>query len=246
MIDNFGVIGRYNHLLKDLGRAALSASYPNDIEYYLCAFELLNSEGPEGYFVFPIQPSAIQKSEPTRTNVKKSMSGITVLRNSSFIPQEISIKGNFGRYCKLLVDLQGSAWGATMTKVDGVRFDTPVFSTSLKNGYGCIKVLKKILDDSQLLDKNGKPKRLFFYNMAFGESYLVVVPPSGKSFSQSEDQNMIWSYQVNMTILAPLNQLSEDTTHSSAKALVSTGIIQKGLNTVVNDIKSLLFKVIPV
>ena len=96
MIDSTGVIGKFNGLLGSLGRAALSASYPSDIEYYLCAFELVNSTGTEGYFVFPIQPSAIQKSEPTRTNVKKSMSGITVLRNSSFIPQEINIKGNFG------------------------------------------------------------------------------------------------------------------------------------------------------
>ena len=241
-MDSTGILSRYNRLLKDLGRAALSASYPNDIEYYLCAFELVNStDNPEeGYFVFPVQPSAIQKSEPTRTNVKKSMSGITVLRNSSFIPQEINIKGNFGRNFKLLADLQGFAWGANLSKTGGLTFDTPVFSATLKSGYGCIKVLQKILEDSQKLDSNGKPKRLYFYNMGFGESYLVTVSPSGKSFSQTEDQNMIWSYQVNMTILAPLNQLSEDVTHSSAKLLVNTGIIQKGLNTVVNDIKLFL------
>ena len=101
-------------------------------------------------------------------------------------------------------------------------------------------MLQKILEDSQKLDNNGKPKRLYFYNMGFGESYLVTIPPTGFSFSQTEDQNMIWSYQVSMTILAPLYQLSEDTTHSSSKLIVSTGIIQKGLNTVVNDVKLLL------
>lgn len=240
MPDRTGIVGRYNQLLKDVGRAALSSFYPNDVEYYLCAFELMNSTETEAYFVFPIQPSSIQKSEPTRTTIKKSLSGTTVLRNSSFIPQDISIKGNFGRKFKLLSDLQGFGWGATLSKISGVTFDTPVFSTSLKTGYGCIKVLQKILEDSQKLDKNGKPKRLYFYNMGFGESYLVTIPPTGFSFSQTEDQNMIWSYQVSMTILAPLYQLSEDTTHSSSKLIVSTGIIQKGLNTVVNDIKLLL------
>jgi len=240
MPDRTGIVGRYNSLVKDLGKSALSSFYPNDIEYYLCAFELMNSTETEAYFVFPIQPSAIQKSEPTRTNVKKSLSGITVLRNSSFVPQELSIKGNFGRKFKLLSDLQGFGFGATLSKIKGVTFDTPIFSTSLKTGYGCNKVLQKILEDSQKLDNNGKPKRLYFYNLGFGESYLVTVPPAGRVFSQTEDQNMIWSYQVNMTILAPLNQLSEDSTHSSSKLIVSTGIIQKGLNTVVNDIKLLL------
>lgn len=240
MADRTGIVGRYNHLLKDLGRAALSSFYPNDIEYYLCAFELMNSTETEAYFVFPIQPSLIQKAEPERTNIKKSLSGITVLRNSSFIPQELSIRGNFGRKFKLLSDLQGFGWGATLSKVSGVTFDTPIFSSSLKTGYGCIKVLQKIIEDARKLDNNGKPKRLYFYNMGFGESYLVTIPPSGVSFSQTEDQNMIWSYQLTMTILAPLYQLAEDTIHSSSKLIVSTGIIQKGLNTVANDIKLLL------
>jgi hypothetical protein len=229
-------------MLKDLGKSALSASYPNDIEYYLCAFELVNStDNPEeSYFVFPVQPSAIQKSEPTRTNVKKSMSGITVLRNSSFVPQEINIKGNFGKNFKLLADLQGFAWGGTPINNGEFNFDTPSFSTTSKTGYGCIKILQKILEDSQKLDSNGKPKKLYFYNLGFGESYLVIVPPSGMSFSQTEDQNMIWSYQVNMTILTSLSKLSEDTVQSSSKSLVNTGVIQKGPSGIVDDIKTFL------
>ena len=133
--------------------------------------------------------------------------------------------------------------GTTLTKGNGLVFETPQFSATLKTGYGCIRLLKKILDDSLQLDSNGKPKKLFFYNMGFGESYLVVVPPSGKSFSQTEDQNMIWSYQVNMTILAPLNQLSEESKQST-KALVATGIIQKGLSTVANGIVNFIPKIV--
>jgi hypothetical protein len=54
MPDRTGIVGRYNQLLKDVGRAALSSFYPSDVEYYLCAFELMNSTETEAYFVFPI------------------------------------------------------------------------------------------------------------------------------------------------------------------------------------------------
>lgn len=240
MSDRTGTINRYLALQRTVGRNALSAFYPQDVEYYLCAFELVSSSGTEGYFVFPIQPNSIQKSEPTRTNIKKSMSGITALRNSSFIPWEISIKGNFGKRFKIMNQLDGVGFGATITKDTGIQFATPVFSASIKTGYGATKLLQKILQDSQKLDGTGKPKRLYFYNMALGESYLVIVPPSGFTLTQTVDQNTIWQYAVNMTVLAPLYAVTGVDVDTANRNIISKGIIQRGVNTVVNDVKVLL------
>ena len=85
MADKTGTVNRYREFVRTIGKSALSAIYPNDFEFYVCALELVEEgkESPIDYFVFPIQPSSIQKSESTRVNIKTSMSGITVLKNSS-------------------------------------------------------------------------------------------------------------------------------------------------------------------
>lgn len=236
MSERSDIINKYNHLIKTFDRKTVSSVYPNDIEVYLCALELVDSNrNTEAYFVFPIQPSSIQKSEPTRTNIKKSMSSTTILRNSSFIPQEISIKGNFGRKFKILNGLDGfgfgNAIGDSLGAFKSASFEVPSFSYSIKNGFGCIKLLQGIFQSSQKSDKYGKSKRLIFYNLGLGETYMVTIPPSGYSFSQTEDQNMIWSYQANMTIVAPLTfmndqgSLPNDTT--SIKLVSSSNFIDK-------------------
>lgn len=241
MIDAGSVLRRYKNLAGTLGRAAVSSFYPNDMEYYLCAFELVNSSGTEAYFVFPIQPSAITKSEPSRVNIKKSLSGITVLRNDSFIPQELNIKGNFGRRFKLLSNLEGVAFTSINSGVRGIEFDTPVLSQSIKTGYGATKLLQKLLQEANNIDRNGRPKQLYFYNMGFGESYLVSVSPSGMSFSQSEDRNMIWMYNVNMTILAPLSSIAAvDNVETNNRKIVSRGAVGKIVNTVASDVRRFL------
>lgn len=47
-----------------------------------------------------------------------------------------------------------------------------------------MKILQAMASKSVGLDDKGKPLRLYFYNMALGESYLVAIPPSGVQFSQ--------------------------------------------------------------
>jgi len=243
MADKVGIINKYMSLTKQLGKAAVSAFYPNDVEYYLCAFELVGSSGVEGYFVFPIQPSSISKTEPSRTNIKKSLSGITVLKNSSFVPQELSIKGNFGRRFKILSNLNGTAFASVnIAKKSGLTFDTPTLSQSIKTGYGAIKVLQKIIEESNKVDNNGMPKQLYFYNMGLGESYLVTIPPSGVNFTQTEDRNMIWQYSINMTILAPLKDVATpyENVSQANRNIMAKGAISKLINVVALDVKRLL------
>jgi len=240
MGDRTGIVNKYTQLIKDLGRSAVSSLYPNDIEYYLCAFELVSSDGTESYFMFPIQPSSIQKSEPTRTNIKKSLAGVTVLKNSSFIPQELSLKGNFGKRFKIISGLDGVAFNKS--KKNNVKFDVPTLSNSIKTGFGAIKILQKILADSNKFDSVGKPKKLYFYNLGLGESYLVTVSPFGISFSQTEDTNMIWQYNISLTILSPLSVVTGigSDVMSANRAILSRGAIQKTINAVANDVRLLI------
>lgn len=241
MADRTGILSKYNNLVKNLGKAALSSFYPNDVEYYLCAFELVDSNGTENYFVFPIQPSMIQKTELHRTNIKKSLSGVTVLKNSSFIPQELVLRGNFGKRFKILSGLDGTAF--TTTKIANnisTTMKQPQLSKSIKTGYGATKLLQQILTESSRVDSLGKPKQLYFYNMGFGESYLVTVPPQGFMFSQSEDVNMIWQYIINLTIVANLGDVANKDVSSSNRNTLSKGAVQRGVNIVANDIKLML------
>lgn len=240
-------------LVQEMGMQTLSSVFPHDFEWYMCALELTDSkDNTIDYLAFPIQPDSIQKTEPTRNNIKKSMAGVTVLSNDAYVPQDITIRGSFGRQFKLLLNIkQINATNAKYSTTDGVfslyqtaglpttiRF--PFFNISVKNGYGIIKILQAIVSKSVGLDDEGKPFKLYFYNMALGESYLVAIPPSGAQFSQDVSKNMVWSYSITMKTLAPLDAVKTEEKGSLGKALATAAItvgvsmLAKGIDDVMD------------
>ena len=98
-------------------------------------------------------------------------------------------------------------------------------------------MLQAIVSKSVGLDDYGKPYRLYFYNMALGESYLVFIPPSGIQFSQDVTKNMIWNYSLTMTILAPLESVSNK--HGKWDSLLESAI-QTGVNEVASAVSDAL------
>lgn len=250
MVDR-SIIARYNKLFNDLGRAGMNAAFPNDFEYYFTALELTDSLGNTiDYLAFPINPSSIMKSVPKRTNIKMSSAGITSLRSRSFTPQEIMIKGNFGRSFKVLVapnkyeesaafSISSGAYSLQDGDVNSLNINTGIFDASFKTGYGVTKLLQSIVEKSSGLDRNGKPLQLYFYNLGLGESYLVEVPSSGLTIAQEEGENMIWGYTLNLTVLAPL-QLVKTSSKNSQINLLSTSVVQSGINTLARDLKTIL------
>ena len=236
---------RYNQLINTLGRAGLHALFPTDVELYLMALELTDGSGDTiDYFLFPILPNQITKTEPTRTNIKMTSSGITVLSSNSYVPQEIQIKGDFGRTFKILLSPKDGSTpavafstsrgvfdlGQVNNKLNNADFRTRNFNPGIKTGYGAIRVLKAIVNKANGIDRDGQPFRLYFYNLALGESYLVTIPPKGITVSQTLEKNMIWSYILNMTTLAPLNALANRSGASSLARILATGLIQQGIN----------------
>ena len=241
-------------LAQQLGMQTLSSVYPYDFEWYMCALELTDSKDQTiDYLAFPIQPDSIQKSEPTRNNIKKSMAGVTVLSNDAYIPQDITIRGSFGRQFKLLLNVKEiKGKNSQYSTINGVyslyqkagasAINYPSFNIAAKNGYGIIKILQAIVNKSVGLDDEGKPFKLYFYNMALGESYLVAIPPSGAQFSQDVSKNMVWSYSVTMKTLAPLDAVREEQEESLRKELSATAVaagvsmVAQGVNDIMMEI----------
>lgn len=240
-------------IVETAGKAALSTMFPNDFEVYLCSLELTTSKGKTiDFLTFPIMPESIQKVETKRTTVKNTAGGITVLTSPIYTPSEINIKGNFGRSFKILVSenesVEGMAYSTKAGKYSlyqiGSRkvptISAPAFDISIKNGFGASKILEAIVSKSNGVDKEGKPFRLYFYNMALGENYLVVIPPGGITFSQNIGKNMIWEYNINMTVIAPLESVKDQPSITSLIKRLGAVTIQKSVNDLASTIAGIL------
>ena len=253
----------YN-LISESGKSAANSLFPNDFEYYMVALELAVDGVTIDYFTFPVMPSKINKSENFRTNVKTTQSGVSVIKNDSFAPHDLTISGDFGRTWKFVnrttnrtawksgVHYSGvRKWEDIKNSSDkfgsqGVSLSVKDFSVSYKSGYGCIKILQSILDKSRGYDFKGANKsefELYFYNMSLGESYIVVPQPKGLVLSQdSKSSNMMWQYSLNLKVVAPLNNLAL----KSAKDLKKLGVslsqnqMQKNISSVSKTVKSFI------
>lgn len=234
---------RVNQLIANIGKGALATLFPKDFDAYMMGIELCDSQDRTiDYFAFPVMPESITKSEPNRTNIKRTSSGVTILTSNSFTPEEITIKGNFGRSFKFYLSpvapaVQGVAF-STMggkhdllsTKSNLIFGQATAFSIGIKTGYGAHSILRAIINKSSGVDATGQPFKLYFYNMALGESYLVTVPNSGFTSSQTMDKNMIWDYNLTLTVIAPLNALKSLRKRNSMLHLLTFSLIQQGVN----------------
>lgn len=207
--------------LVSVGRAGLSGLFPRDFEYYLVALELTTFDGDTiDFFSFPIMPSQMSKTETTKTSIYPTLGGITIINSDAYTPRDITISGDFGRAIKLMVGNYGDQFvsfkGVKFSNTQGIYYSdevdaalankVPDFNGTIKTGFGCIKILQSIIDRATGHD-NGKPFRLYFYNLALGESYLVVPTKTPLTLNQNENKNTIWSYTLNLTIIAPLDRI---------------------------------------
>jgi hypothetical protein len=236
------VIKDVSNITTSIGQAGLNSLFPNDFEYYLVALELVtsNDETVE-YFLFPVTPN-IQKTSTNLVNVKKTAYGVTTLSSQDFNPNDIVLNGNFGRNLKIFLGGNQISLGAIQysTKAGVYRLDNgiknKIFNPTIKTGYGAIKVLQSIHEKSNSLDKSNKPFRLYFYNPALGESYLV------KSISLSQNQslnmNMIWSFSLNLKIIGHLDTIKKNKVSTkSLMTLLRINEFQKIVNGLVRDHK---------
>jgi hypothetical protein len=243
-------VARRNALLVSAGKRALNIKYPDEFELYVIALELVDeSFNTLRYFVFPVNPSSIEESKPQLTNIKKTLGGVTVLKNTTFVPTRINISGSFGRNFKVLLgstyeDFLSSfvspVFGFITNKslLKGVK---QIFDDRIKSGYGCCKILEDIIEENKKIGTDGQIRKLIFHNPALGNSYIVE--PGELSFKMSEQTNMIWNYSLSFTSVAPLESLlSQQQLQSASKQLVINGYMQGKVNDIVKGISSIVGK----
>jgi hypothetical protein len=218
----------------------------------MIALELVDGAGDTiDYFAFPILPSAITKSENKRINIKKAFKSTLILTSTAYTPQDINIRGNFGRAFKILAGpkeiLSGIAFVSSVKNGifglfsgKGLTMPSLQFNQFVKTGYGATKLLQSIIQKSDGSDQNG-PYRLYLYNFALGESYLVVAPTKALTLEQNDaNMNMIWNYNLNLTIIAPLELVKNITPLSSLRNLFEANVVQNAVNRAGKDVVSYL------
>ncbi len=238
----------YLKSVKQIGRDGLATLFPNDFDYYMLSMELVTFDDQTiDYFAFPVMPQNMSKTEYKRINIKKAQSSTTILSSKSFIPHELVIKGNFGRQFKTLISptrftaiqysIKSGVWKSYQLDQSFVKNVQPQYTPYVKTGYGALKILQAIVDKSDGVDNQGKSFKLYLYNPALGESYLVVPTKTPLVIDQSEEKNMIWDYTLSLSIVAPLDAFSKINKTSSTKILAAATI-----QTAVNKFGSNLSK----
>ena len=230
---------RYREFIDTAGRETLGALFPTEFEVYMMGLELVDSDGDTvEYFLFPVMPKNISKSEPELTNLKKTAGGISILSTTTFVPETITIGGDFGRSFKVLlgntlldfkalgVDLLKNAKNVTGGQV--LRTLNP-FSKTIKTGYACTKILQGILKKSVTVDDKGQPYRMYFHNPTLGEAHLV----EKETFSLNMDEsstNRVWQYSLSLTTIAPIEEVRPQKRVSSLQQAMVIGKLQQGAN----------------
>lgn len=230
--------------VSSVGSVAASLLWPYDFECYMVAFELCDGVGKTiDYLSFPITPENLQIEETPAVNIKNTFGGVSVVSSELYTPKTISLRGNFGRAIKVLS--RGDIT-ASFTSLGGFEFErsyskdlqakkTSELSHNIKTGYGTSKVLQSILNKSYGVHKTlGVVNKLYFYNLAFGESYVVKV--TYFKISQSLENNMLWNYDITLKTISPLD-LDKQKTNSSLIKSFGVNVVQNGINSL---LKSLL------
>lgn len=246
-------LDKFKQISSILLKPDISFLYPRDIEVYMMALELADKyDNMIDYFAFPIMPQSIVKNETQIVNTKKTMGGVTVLSTNSSPIQNISIKGDFGRTFKLLLNpnqpstegyafsINAGVYDLYKTKTNTLSVKVPPFLDGIKTGFGSLNILRSIISKSTGSGRSNSPFRLYMYNMALGESYLCSVKPEGLTVSQNLEKNMIWQYSLTLDILAPLELVRAKAKQSSSKKAVAFASIQRDLNKKLTKIASIL------
>lgn len=220
-------------VLATVGKAALHTLAPDLIEYYLCSLELIDSQGNEkGFMSFTIMPNSLLESKTQIATIQKTNTGVVSLFNSTFVPRDISIQGTFGRKFRLLIGMTNPVNVSTIPFFGGVKIAGQ--NVMIQTGYGMMKMLKNMCDQSWKLDANGEPCILLFNNYALNTSYVVEVLQD--SYQQSTENNMLWYYSLEMRAVAPGSAVrTKKNDNSKFLTKVAAGAIAKGLGNIIND-----------
>jgi hypothetical protein len=217
-------------LLERVGKSVLNIKYPKEFELYVIALELIDGDGNVlNYFIFPVNPSSLDELNQTITNVRKTQTGVTVLKNPTFVPIDINISGTFGRKFRILLGTDYTDFLSSFSSKGETTSKTikqgllNFFDERVKTGFGCLNVLKDILDGATIMDSKG-PRLLILHNLPFGSAY--VVEPISTKTSMSQESNMIHNYNLALKAVAPLAALKNGDLQKDRERLAVASYVQ--------------------
>lgn len=218
--------------LDSAAKLTLSTLYPKEFEVYMLSLELVDyNDNSLYYFTFPINPESISKSQPQIKQIDATHGAVVVNKSGRWVPQDLVLRGNFGRQFKFVTNVQGEvSFAAVANKVP----NRTEFSMFYKSGYGCLKILQEICEQSNMMD-GGYARKLYLHNLALGESYLVEVV--NFQASQTIATNMLWGYDLRLKIVSNIFDRSGQKT--LAKRLV-TSAVTSAANSVASSAKSIV------
>ena len=230
-------IQQIGNMVLSMGKSAVSALAPDNFESYQCSLELLNIMGVrEGYISFVVMPNNISESASPIQTQSKTKNGIVTLFNSSFVPVNIQLQGNFGRKIRVGVNSAISPYETENNFLQGNIATILGASVTAKTGYGMTKVLHYILKRANEVDENGDPYILLYRNFAFNSYYVVDV--MNYSFSQNTQNNMIWDYSLSLKAVAPGDSINKaGMSVAQAVGAIAGTVIASGLTSILNSVK---------
>ena len=233
-----------DELISSIGEAALNALYPSEFEYYMLSLELTTSTGALVDFLsFPVMPSSLTIGEPQLNNVRKTAGGVVTQGTNTFVPKNIIIKGDFGRKFRTIIkkdpiDFRAirfkGAFKKEQLQANWNALKNIELSAQVKSGYGATKILQSIVSKSTMLGDDGKPFRLYLYNPAAGDNYVVKV--MNFQMAQNMERNRIWAYDLQLKGVAPLEGFVQNETSSLVNSL-SIDILQKTASNIATNIR---------
>lgn len=222
----------------EVGRSALHAVAPDDIEYYLCSLELVDSDlNRHGFISFVVMPDQLSENHQPIQTVTKTHQGIITTFNDSFAPVDISCAGTFGRKFRIISGIRDVAGSSKTTAllnlnlgaIKGFKLGTVDFG--VKSGYGLTKILEHILSTANHTADNGRPYFLLYKNYSFNTQYVVDVV--SYSFSQSLASNMMWNYQFQLRGVAKDLHITQKDDLVKKLKTVSGTAISNGLTKII-------------
>jgi hypothetical protein len=237
------LISSVSSAVNTIGRAGLNALGPDNFEYYMCAFKLLDSNGEKvAYMSLPVMPNSIMESKIAIATVTKTSGALVTQFNSTFAPIDISLQGTFGRKIRLLLgskeyekpnDGASSSFDKAQKFFNG-NWGIGKVNVLVKTGYGLVQMLRHIIDGTYDLDEYGKPHVLIFDNYTLNEHY--VVEPLQRSFNQSTENNMIWYYNVEMKAIANASDMTNgETSVGQMIGNVALGALSNTVSNLINN-----------
>lgn len=217
-----------------VGKAALNAVMPDDIEYYLCSLELYNQDKKRvGFLSFVVMPDQMEENHSPIQTMIKTHRGIATVLNDSFAPVDISFSGTFGRKWRLLSSFKDPKLELDTKGFLNLSFGSVAgIGVGLKSGYGITKIMEHILQRSYKT-QGGKPFYLIFNNYALNTSYVCDVV--NYSVFQDIGSNMMWGYSVHLRAVAENATFFKMSTRLKNLKDIAAMQIANGLTNVVSN-----------